>query len=79
MPERICCKAVGALAPFDERALVELAEGRGVTSPAVVAGAQRELAGRAASPPERARWAARFAREFPGSWAQAEVQAGGAR
>lgn len=68
-----------ALATTDVLLLTQLAEGRGVVSRAVVAGAQRALAHGADGPAQRQRWSARFARDFPDSWAWAEVAAGLAR
>jgi len=68
-----------ALAAADVPRLTELAQAQGVLNRAAVAGAQRALAHGAAGPAQRQRWSARFARDFPDSWAGVEVAAGLAR
>ena len=72
-------RLLSALATNDVPLLTQLAEGQGVANRAVVAAAQRALARGSGGPALRERWITRFARDFPGSWASAEVAAGRTR
>ncbi len=65
-----------AHATADVALLLQLAEGQGVSSRAVVAAAQRALARGTGGAAARERWSARFARDFPSSWACSEVSEG---